>query len=63
MNALQLGMAQRDLIFAPNNAVAMTIKNGGNIGIGTITPSSLLSVGSGSSFQSTRQAQLLRYRD
>ncbi|PIZ97537.1 MAG: hypothetical protein COX79_02185, partial [Candidatus Levybacteria bacterium CG_4_10_14_0_2_um_filter_36_16] len=39
MNKLQLGDASTgDLVFAPANAAAMTIKSGGNVGIGTTNP-------------------------
>ena len=45
MNALQLGNATTgDLIFAPANTTAMTIKNGGNVGIGTTNPTANLYV-------------------
>ncbi len=45
MNALQMGdAATGDLILAPANTAAVTIKNGGNVGIGTTSPTSLLSL-------------------
>ena len=45
MNPLQLGDAKTgDLIFAPANSAAMTIKNGGNVGIGITNPGSTLTV-------------------
>ena len=45
MNALQLGNSTTgDLIFAPANSAAMTIKNGGYVGIGTTNPTANLYV-------------------
>jgi hypothetical protein len=54
MNALQLGDANTgDLIFAPANSAAMTIKNGGNVGIGTTSPLEALSVSGNASVSGT----------
>ena len=40
-----------DITFGTNNTANMTLKNGGNFGIGTTNPTSLFSVGSSSQFQ------------
>ena len=54
MNPLQLGNASTgDLIFAPNNATAMTIKNGGYVGIGTTNPLEVLSITGNASLSGT----------
>jgi hypothetical protein len=46
MNPIQLGDATTgDVIFAPANTVAATIKVGGNVGIGTSTPAQKLQIG------------------